>query len=284
MSTAAPHSGWLKACNILSYLFFTSSNLYAALGGDSTRFGHPIQTYLTPAQWLFGIWPVINTLFLGLLVYQFFPRGSKVVIEQLGWRFPALFFLNSLYTTLYSLQGSRVLNLLAFIVLCIVAGFVSYLYGSLRTGPEPETWADRFLVHLPISLYHGFVVVIFFVAAFAVAGVDAHEHKAGILTKLLVFVTLFFMESTAAGYVFYGNGDIAGATVISLGLLAIYQEQTSSRFIHWSALYVFVLIYSVFFVISFIAVLRAIAAAFQVQREGLYTAQSTDEEAAPLVR
>lgn len=171
------------------------------------------------------------------------------------------------------MHGSRLLNLLAFLVLCLVAGMVSHIYGSLRTGPEPENWMDRYLVHLPFSLYHGLVVVVFFVSAFTVFGADAHTHKAGFLTNMLVFITLFFLESTAAGYVFYGNGDIAGAAVISLGLLAIFDEQRSSQFIHWSAF--------VFFVISFIAVLRAVAAALQDQRSALL-ASHTDEEVAPL--
>lgn len=234
------YPGWLKACNVVSYLCFASSNVYSFLGGDSVRFGKPVETYLTPAQWLFGIWPVINTLFFGLLFYQFTPHGGKVVTERLGWRFPALFVLNAIYNALYSFRGHWVLNLLSFGVLCLVAGIVSHLYGSLRTGPESETLTERLLVHLPISLYHGFVVVIFFVSMFAVGGVDVDHHKAGVFTKVLVFVTLFFLQSTATGYVFYGNGDIAGATVISLGLLAIAQEQRKSRFIHWSAMYVYV--------------------------------------------
>ncbi|KAL4399264.1 hypothetical protein ACI68E_003640 [Malassezia pachydermatis] len=227
----------LKLANILSYFLFASSNVYSGLSGH--HIGGPVTTYLTPAPWLFGVWSVINTLFLGLLVYQFWPSGHKTVVESLQWRFPALFVLNSLCSMFYSVHGSRVANLVAFGILCLVAGTVSHLYGKLRMGPEPRNWCDLLFIHLPISLYHGFIVIMFFVAAFAVAGVDTHTHKAGTVTKILVFLTLFFLESTAAGYVFYGNGDIAGAVVISLGLLAIAQEQQSSRFIHWSALYVY---------------------------------------------
>ena len=47
---------------------------------------------------------------------------------------------------------------------------------------------------------------------------------------------LFFLQSSSAGYVFYGNRDIAGALVVSLGLLAIAQQQSNLRFIHWTAL------------------------------------------------
>ena len=59
------------------------------------------------------------------------------------------------------------------------------------------------------------------------------------VTKVLVFLILFFLDSTVTGYVFYGNGDIGGATVITIGLLAIAQHQQTSGFVHWSALCVF---------------------------------------------
>ena len=262
----------LKLVNILSYLLFTTSTLYTALGPKGSHVGGYTETYLTPAQWLFGVWPLIHTLFFGLLIYQFTERGSKLVVHSLGWRFPLLLFLNAVSDSLY-VAHDRLFNILSFCVLCFVAGPVSHLYGTLRTDTEPESLADTVLVYLPFSLYHGFVVVVFFVAAFAAFGVDSHEHPAGVVTKVLVFLTLFFLESTAAGYVFYGNGDVAGATVISLGLLAIFQNQTRSAFIHWSAL--------VFFLISLIAVLRAAVATIQARRRPRVAA--TDEEQAPLV-
>jgi len=226
----------LKLTNVVSYLLFTSSNVYSGLSGH--KMGGPITTYITPAPWFFGVWSLIHTLLFGLMVYQFWPSGHKAVTEHLGWRFPLLLFLNSLCSMFYSFDGSRFFSLCAFLVLLLVAGIVSHIYGILRMSSDRSSVPDILFVHLPMSLYHGFIVIVFFVAAFAVAGADAHASKAGLVTKVLVFVSLFFLESTAAGYVFYGNGDIAGASVISLGLLAIAFEQQSSRFIHWSAMYV----------------------------------------------
>ncbi|WFD31313.1 hypothetical protein MSPP1_002347 [Malassezia sp. CBS 17886] len=271
-SEPRPSALGLKVANIVSYFLFTSSNVYSALGGHARHTGGPSETYLTPAAWLFSVWYVINMLFLGLLFYQFTERGGLVVAKTLGWRFPALFVLNAACNTLYAVEGSRAAYIAAFVVLWLVAGIVSHLYGTLRMEPEPETWAQTLFVHLPISLYHGFVVVIFFVAAFAAAGVDADTHPAGAFTMVFVFATLFFLESTAAGYVFYGNGDLAGASVISLGLLAIAQHQQKSRFVHWSAL--------VFFVISTMAVIRAAVAVSHTRRVDQLVG-ATDEETAP---
>ncbi|WFD28333.1 hypothetical protein MNAN1_003342 [Malassezia nana] len=220
MSSSSQPPVWaLQLTNVLAYLFFASSNVYSGLAGR--QMGGPITTYITPAPWFFGVWSLIDTLLLGLMVYQFWPSGKKAVTELLGWRLPLLLFLNSVCSMFYSFEGSRVYTLCAFLVLLLVAGSVSHLYGHLRMSSDRSSWPDILFVHLPVSLYHGFIVILFFVAAFAVVGVDARDHPAGLLTKVLVFISLFFLESTAAGYVFYGNGDIAGASVISLGLLAI---------------------------------------------------------------
>ena len=134
---------------------------------------------------------------------------------------------------------------------------------------------DTVFVHIPFSLFHGFSVVLLFVAGFAAFGVDANTHPAGIFTKIFVFIALLLLEGTAAAYVFAGHGDVVGAAVISLSLLAIFQHQgvqRSGAFIHYSAL--------AFFIISLIAVLRAAIAAIQGRHS---TITSSDEERAPLV-
>lgn len=137
------------------------------------------------------------------------------------------------------------------------------------------TVLDTVFVHIPFSLFHGFSVVLLFVAGFAAFGVDANTRPAGIFTKIFVFIALLLLEGTAAAYVFAGHGDVVGAAVISLSLLAIFQHQSAPRagaFIHFSAL--------AFFIISLIAVLRAAIAAIQGRNA---TVAGSDEERAPLV-
>lgn len=83
----------------------------------------------------------------------------------------------------------------------------------------------------------------------------------------------FFLQSSSAGYVFYGNRDIAGALVVSLGLLAIAQQQSNLRFIHWTAF--------VFFVFSIVGTARAIVSVIQERQSANLT--GTDEENTPIV-
>ncbi|PWN47202.1 hypothetical protein IE53DRAFT_390658 [Violaceomyces palustris] len=261
----------LKLANIGSYVLFTSGNVYSHLGSAAAHGAGAKETYLTPEQWIFSVWPLIHFLFLGMIVYQFTQDGYNHIIKGIGWRFPGLCVLNAIYSWLYTAHGARIYAILAFVVMLLIAGTVSHCYRSLKVHHTPSGLLDTLFVHLPFSLYHGFVVVLLFVTGFAAFGVNAHTHHAGIITKILVFLSLLFLESTAAGYVWYSEGDIAGAAVISFSLLAIFQHQTSSKFIHWSAL--------IFFIISLIAVLRAIISAFTNRNRTFVT----DEERAPLV-
>ena len=119
---------------------------------------------------------------------------------------------------------------------------VNRLYEILCTNAKPLNWADVFFVFLPVSLYHGATFLLFFVfvfALYAILGIHSTEHEAGMVTKVLVFLTLSVVVFPFTVVVFDGDRDIGGASVISIGLLAIAQHQQTSRFIHWSALCVF---------------------------------------------
>ncbi|KAL9935877.1 hypothetical protein V8E36_005454 [Tilletia maclaganii] len=303
----------LKIVNIVAFLIFTTSNAYTSLAPGEAIGGGQKVTYITPAPWIFVVWPIIHVLLLGALVYQVFPSGYSAVIETIGWRLPVLALLTSIYSGFAAAQHSHTINaILAFITILFVAGLVSHIYRDLRVKHENKNIFDVLFVSLPFSLFHGFSVVLVFVAAFsafglekdvhaavkvvveaAVTAVDAashgghkhpgsptlpdpetphhHHYGPGIATNVLVFLSLLFLEATSAGYVFSGKGDAAGAAVITFSLLAIFQEQSDTKFIKWSAL--------AFFIISLIALVRALIATFQNRSR----IALSDEERAPLV-
>lgn len=268
----------LKAVNIVTFLLFTGANSYGAL---PPFFGNLYPTYLSPEPWIYGVWGIIHTLLIGMLFYQFTEIGYHTVVEGIGWRFPLLCFLTALYGGLSNSSSSDakvsfVMAILAFVIIMFVSATVSHIYRSIKIHHPPKTLLDTVFVHVPFSLFHGFVVVLVFVSGFAAFGVDSLSHPPGLFTKAFVFVALLSLEGTAAAYVFAGRGDVVGAAVISLSLLAIFQHQTINRaghFIHYSAL--------AFFIISLIAVLRATIAAFSSSPR--ISARGTDEERAPLV-
>ncbi len=159
-------------------------------------------------------------------------------------------------------------------------------------------------IHLPFSLYHGWALVLVVITAFEAFGVNALEYAPGIGTKVFVFLALFFLESTSVAYAFSSEeGDLAGAIAIAWSLWAIfarespfilfyfsfgangmdrctdvkiewvYLEQTSSKFIHWSAF--------AFALLSLLSVAKAFWS--QVRTRSGVRAILHDEERAPLV-
>lgn len=81
-------------------------------------------------------------------------------------------------------------------------------------------------VQVPLSLYHGWSIVLVVLSGFEAFGIDAHEHKPDVLTKAITFIALFLLEAVGAGYAFYNtDGDLAGSSVITWTLWGIYDNQ-----------------------------------------------------------
>jgi hypothetical protein len=259
----------LKIVNLVVYFFFLGSNIYT-VAGPSSPYGSGRETYITPAPWAFAIWSLIHLLLLGTVIYQFTAGGKRVIVDGVGWRFPLLAALNSVYINTWA-SGNYIV---AFIFALLVSSTVTHIYYIVKKHHEPSSAADELFVHLPFSLYHGWTTVLVILTGFEAFGTNRLAHPAGVWTKVFVFLALFFLEATAATYAFSSpEGDLPASVAIAWSLWAIYAHQTSSKFVHWSAL--------VFAILALVWVLKAF---FGTSRK-LWGGRGTimDEERAPLV-
>jgi len=221
---------FLKIVNVLVYFLFLGSNIYTVSSG-AVHYGGK-ETYITPAPWAFTIWSLIHLLLLGTVIYQFTAAGKSVVIDGISWRFPLLVVLNAVYVNFWA----KSYYIVAFIFSLFVSSAVTHIYYVVKKYHLAESLADEIFVHLPFSLYHGWTTVLVVITAFQAFGISA-SHHAGVWTKVFVFLALFFLEGTAATYSFSSaEGDLAASFVIAWSLFAIFAQQTSNAFVHWSAL------------------------------------------------
>jgi len=259
----------LKIVNVLATLFFLGSNVFA-VAGPEPGYGSGKETYITPEWFAFYIWTVIHFLLIGTMIYQFFDAGKRIIIDGIAWRYPLLAILTAVYVGVWA----RHHYIVAFIFALLVSSTVSHIYYIVKKNHSATSLADELLVHLPFSLYHGWTTVLILLTGFEAFGVNALNHKAGIWTKVFVFLALLFLEATSAAYAFSApQGDIAASIAISWSLLAIFIHQTSSKFVHWSAL--------AFFILSVFAILKSFWGYY-----GTYRSTGSvlhDEERAPLV-
>lgn len=202
------------------------------------------------------------------MVFQFTARGTEIVVHHIRWRFALLGLLNSVYVFLWSTHW----YILAFIMSLLVSATVSQIYYIVKKShSNREALAEEAFIHLPFSLYHGWTIVLVVLSLFEAFGVNSHTHKAGIWTKVFVFLAFVFLETTAAAYAFASKeGDAAGAAAITWALFAIFIHQTSSKLIHWSAF--------AFFILSLFSILKSLYTTFRGSGTLLH-----DEERAPLV-
>jgi len=222
----------LKIVNILVYFLFLGSNVYTVAIPDSTYFTGKV-TYVSPAPWAYIIWSLIHILLLGTIIYQFFPAGKRVVVDGISWRFALLGILNSAYISLWS----RNHFILAFIFALLVSSTVSHIYYVVKKYHSSQNFSDELFIHLPFSLYHGWTTVLLVITGFQAFGVDCRHHHAGIWTKVFTFLSFFFLEGAAAAYAFStAEGDLPAAVAIDWYLWAVFTEQRTSGFVHWSAL------------------------------------------------
>jgi len=176
---------------------------------------------------------LIHLLLLGTVIYQFFPDGKRIVIDGISWRFALLAVLNAIYVNLWATHH----YIVAFIFALLVSSTVTHIYYVVKKFHEPSNIADELFIHLPFSLYHGWTTVLVVLTLFEAFGVNAHTQGAGVWTKVFVFLALFFLEGTAAAYAFSTpEGDLPASIAIAWSLFAIFAQQRSSGFIHWSSL------------------------------------------------
>lgn len=271
MADEAPFHLLKKIVNVIVFVLYFSSSLYSAIG-DVGFDGHK-ETYITPARWGFWVWPVIDFLLLGLIIYQFLPAGSKLVIGLINWRFAIIGILNSTFVQLYVRSD----YVLAFIFALLTALAISHVYYDIKTKAPPsseEPGASIVFVHLPFSLWHAYSVVMVVLSLFSAFGVDKYEEAPGFGTKVSVILALAWLSATSIGYALHSEkGDVAGAIVIAWFLAAIFYRQ-HEIVIHWAAFAAFI--------ITLLSIIKVLVFTYR-RRSTSRLIAITDDERAPLV-
>ncbi|RIB13759.1 hypothetical protein C2G38_1974411 [Gigaspora rosea] len=224
----------IKILNVIAYLCFLGTNLYSGLGPqtDKTPYHEGYLTYITPASFTFGIWGFIHLLLGCFVIYQFFTSADEVVVEGINWHFISI----SLWNTAWLALWANDLLVLSWIAIVITASQVSHVYWVLKRKFEPVSVGDKLWIHLPFSLYHAWIAVVFVLSTFvAFTPEKLPDDEPSVLVRVLVFLALSFLGMHVVYYVESFRVDITGSIVIAWSLFGIAAGQ-EDPFIHWSAI------------------------------------------------
>jgi hypothetical protein len=113
-------------------------------------------TLITPAGYVFAIWGVIYILLAVFVVYQVLPgQKGKEYQDKIGWLFVLSSIINIVWLFAWQYEYLSVSVLLMFALL----GTLITIYLRLGIGKSDATLREKLAVHLPFSVYLGWITV-----------------------------------------------------------------------------------------------------------------------------
>jgi hypothetical protein len=228
-SSLSQKTPW-QIINIFAFLIVLTVNGLAnalPLGGNSTgEISDLYPNLFTPAGLTFSIWGVIYLILAAFIVYQGRDLFSKQKIEM-----PYIQAING-YFLLSCLANAGWLfawhyrqALLSLVVMFILLFSLIMIYLKLDIGKNTVDSATRYFVHLPFSLYLGWITV----ATIAnISAVLVHYQWSGWGLSETFWTILVIIAGTLIALINIGQrGDVAYNTVILWAYLGIIIKRYS---------------------------------------------------------
>lgn len=219
----------LKYANILIFIIMVIINGLAGstevIGGKSTAaVSNANFSLVTPAGYVFAIWGVIYLLLGIFVVYQALPgQKGKDYQDKIGWLFVISSIVNIAWLFVWQFEYLLISVLLMFALLATLIA----IYLRLDVGKSKADLREKLAVHLPFSVYLGWITVatIANVAAMLVSyNWDGFGISPSIWAVVMVVVALVITLLMLAT-----RKDIAYALVIVWALIGIALNHTEDQ-------------------------------------------------------
>ena len=208
---------------IITIAVNVASNAIPFNGITAPEIADGFDVYFVPAGYVFSIWSLI---YLGLIAYTIFQalpaQRENPRLRQTGWWFVLSSAANSIWLVLwhYGYYGLSVLAMLTILISLIV------IYQRLGVGQHAVPSGERWFVHLPFSIYLGWITVA------TIANVTAlldyvNWNGFGISPEVWTFIMLG-VAVVVAGLMAYTRQDIAYLLVLIWAFIGIGVEQADT--------------------------------------------------------
>lgn len=169
-----------------------------------------------PANYAFSIWSVIYAFLIAFGIYQVLPaQRNNPHLQRIGWLFVVSCVFNAAWLiSFHYLQFAiSMVMMIALLITLIV------IYWRLGVGVEPVSRATKWLIHVPFSLYLGWITAATITNA-AYVLTDAGWGGFGIEAQTWAIVMLA-ITGVLASYIVYTRRDIAYGLVIVWAVTSI---------------------------------------------------------------
>jgi len=154
----------LQAGNILSVLIAIMVNALAVLlplnGKTTQELSDKLPNFFVPAGLTFSIWGIIYILWIVFAIYQardLFKKDEITMpfLSQITWLFILSGVANSVWIFLWHYEYVG----LSLLVMILLLGCLLAIYVRLKIGKTSVTMREKLCVHVPFSVYLGWITV-----------------------------------------------------------------------------------------------------------------------------
>ena len=232
--SSSNQSTLLRTANIVAFILVVVVNILANLlplnGRTTASISDSYPTLIAPAGYVFSIWGIIYALLLVFTVFQTLPsQKDKPFLRQIGYFFLLSSLANTVWLFLWH-YGQIVLSILPMFLLLTS---LILIYLRLQIGRSSVTMSEKLSVHVPFSVYLGWITVAP-IANVAAAAVSLDLNGLGLgevtWTVLVIIIALIITLGVIAS-----RRDIAYSLVIIWALVGIVVKQNDQQSIVWSA-------------------------------------------------
>lgn len=125
-------------------------------GQTSAEIANRLPIFFVPANYVFGIWSLIYTLLIAYAVYQALPsQKAKPRLRKIGSLFIVTCAANGAWLVLFH-YNQFALSMAAMIVLLVA---LIMIYNRLDIPEDEISRRDKWLIHIPFSVYLGWITV-----------------------------------------------------------------------------------------------------------------------------
>lgn len=217
----------LNAANIVA---FAATVIVNGLAGSTSLIGGKVTaavsnanpTLVTPAGYTFAIWGVIYGLLGLFVIYQALPgQRTKPFRAKISWLFVVSSILNIIW--LFAWQFEALVASVVVMVLLLISLITIYL--RLDIGRRKAGWGEIIAVHLPFSVYLGWITIAT-IANIAATLVSLNWNGLGLGPETWA-VLIILIATVIASLVAFTRRDIAYELVIVWAFLGIAANQGS---------------------------------------------------------
>jgi benzodiazapine receptor len=225
-------SDW--AGNIAAFILVIVVNGMAnaiPIGGQTTgQVSAKYESLFTPAGYTFSIWGVI---YLALTVYVFYQampkRRENVVLAKIS----PLFKLNCLANALWIVAWHYDFLVISLLLMFVILATLIRIYRILGIADGPASTGRKLFVHIPFSLYTGWITVA------TIANMSAVQAAMGWNSLGLSAIDWTLVKLAIAGaigaIVILRRGDIAYGLVIAWAAMGIVVKQAATPIVSGAA-------------------------------------------------